>query len=210
MVKDTKPTGIKYGKSVTATFVAAVITVATGAVALAHPQGGHAQPQQQAPQPTAEQQQQIAALQQQFAQISERLQAIQSKALETEEVQEKRGEFDQALNTAIIAVNPSAEPLVEQRTEVLAALLDHEDIRKPAEQRSPEFNQQVEVFRQLDQQLQPMQQQAASQPEVVEAQQEYETVLIEKMEEIDSDTPNLLASHNQIMQQFQQIMGGAN
>lgn len=184
--------------------VAALLTLTTGSIALAQQQGG----QPGAQQPTAEQQQQIAQLQQQYEQISQRLQSIQNEAMQADEVQAKREEFDAALNKAIVEANPAAEPLVEQRAEVLTALLDHEDVEKPMDQRSAEFNQQVEVFQNLEQQLAPLRQQASAQPEVMEHQQEYETVLTEKMEEIDSETPNLLAAHNQIMQQFQQIMGG--
>ena len=159
-----------------------------------------------AQQPSPEQIQKINQLQAELHQVNARIQAAQQKAHEEPAVREARVAYETTLNKVMVKQDPEIATVLEQREQLLSRIMDHPDIQKAPDQRSPEFMQEVQRYQSLEQRLQPVARQASADPAVTESREEYQEKLISQMEKVDPETPQLLAARDNIVRQYEQVM----
>jgi hypothetical protein len=161
---------------------------------------------EQGKQPSPEQIQKINQLQAELHQVNARIQAAQQKAHQKPDVREARVAYETTLNQAMIEQDPEIETVLEQREQLLSRIMEHPDLQKSPDQRSPAFMEEVQRYQSLEQRLQPVAREAAAVPAVAESRDKYQEKLISEMEKVDPETPRLLAARDNIVRQYEQVM----
>jgi chromosome segregation ATPase len=161
--------------------------------------------------PTAQQPAQPAAaaeaekVKAQLLEVDTRIRAAQQKASQAETVKEKRDNYEKTLRTAMVKDEPKVKTLLEKQDSLVTELQQSPDLRKPAEQRSPEFQQRFEEFQKLSAELSPIAQKMSEKPEVAETYKEFQTVLTSEMQKVEPEVPQLLQQRGQLISQYQQL-----
>jgi hypothetical protein len=136
-----------------------------------------------------------------YLEINQRLQTVQQQALQDENVAEQAEEYSKFVDSKLKGLDSRAAELVDQRE----ATIDNIE----AAQDDGDFESIQELqqdYEMITQELQPYMQQAMQDEEVQVRQQELESVLIAKMEEIDPDTVPLLNRMMEISEQIERMM----
>lgn len=173
------------------------------------PQSTQAPQQEQQEQAASDPQQEqpdMNDLRQKFIEVSQRINAIQQQAIQDDSVKEKHDMFNTAMNEAVLKLDNGAKEWIDEQETLRNKILGSEELTNPDAQRSPEFMDDVQKYQALEQRLAPMRQQVAQEAAVVEKQKAFEQALISKMEEIDPETPQLLSSRDEIIDQYRQTM----
>jgi hypothetical protein len=159
-------------------------------------------PQQPAkPAPAAE----VEKVKAQLTEVDTRIRAAQQKASQVETVKEKRETFEKTLRTAMVKEEPKVKSLLEKQDTLISELQKSEDLRKPADQRSPEFQQRFEEFQKLSAELSPIAQRMSEKPEVAETYKEFQTVLTSEMQKVEPAVPQLLQQRGELISQYRQL-----
>lgn len=161
-----------------------------------------------APPPRAEAEAQPNPMQQanmRLQQIDARLSAAQERALETETVSEHRERLDKLVHDKIVESDDSLAPVLEEHKDLQEELMANPELQDPTTPPSEEVQAQIQEYQQLDQRIAPARQAAMQSPDVVEAQDEFRTVLISEMERIEPETQDLIEEGQRLMQQMQQM-----
>ena len=159
-------------------------------------------PQQTAEPAAAEQAEKVKA---QLLEVDTRIRAAQQKASQVETVKEKRENYETTLRTAMIKDEPKVESLLEKQDNLISELQQSDDLRKPAEQRSPEFQQRYQEFQKLSAELSPIAQRISEKPEVAETYKEFQTVLTSEMQKVEPAVPQLLQQRGELISQYRQL-----
>jgi chromosome segregation ATPase len=159
-------------------------------------------PQQSAEPAAAVQVDQVKA---KLLEVDARIRAAQQKASQVETVKEKRDNYEKTLRTAMVNDEPKVKPLLEKQDELISALQKSEDLRKPADQRSPEFQQRFQEYQKLSAELSPIAQKTSEKPEVAQTYKEFETVLTSEMQKVEPAVPQLLQQRGELISQYRQI-----
>lgn len=154
-------------------------------------------------QPAAAEAEKIKA---QFLEVDTRIRAAEQKALQVETVQEKRDNFDKILRTAMVKEEPKVKSLLEKQDNLVSELKQSNELSKPAEQRSPEFQQRIQEYQKLSEVLSPIAQKTSEKPEVAETYKEFRTALTSEMEKVEPAVPQLLAQRGELINKYQQLV----
>jgi len=141
----------------------------------------------------------------QLLEVDTRIRAAQQKASQVETVKEKRENYETTLRAAMIKDEPKVESLLEKQDNLISELQKSDDLRKPAEQRSPEFQQRYQEFQKLSAELSPIAQRISERPEVAETYKEFETVLTSEMQKVEPAVPQLLQQRGELISQYRQL-----
>jgi chromosome segregation ATPase len=141
----------------------------------------------------------------QLLEVDTRIRAAQQKASQAETVKEKRDNYEKTLRTAMVKDEPKVKTLLEKQDSLVTELQQSPDLRKPAEQRSAEFQQLFEEFQKLSAELSPIAQKMSEKPEVAETYKEFQTVLTSEMQKVEPEVPQLLQQRGQLISQYQQL-----
>ena len=142
----------------------------------------------------------------QFVEVDTRIRAAQQKAMQAETVKEKRDNFDKTLRTAMVKEEPKVKSLLEKQDNLVSELTKSEELNKPAEQRSPEFQQRFQEYQKLSEVLSPIAQRTSEKPEVAETYKAFQTVLSSEMEKIEPAVPQLLEQRGELLNKYQQLV----
>jgi hypothetical protein len=157
----------------------------------------------QAAQPAATQE--VEKIKSQLVEVDTRIRAVEQKAMEAETVQEKRDNFDKTLRTAMVKEDPKVKSLLEKQDNLVSELKQSAELSKPAEQRSPEFQQRIQEYQKLSEVLSPIAQRTSEKPEVEETYKAFKTALTSEMEKVEPAVPQLLAQRGKLMSQYRQL-----
>jgi hypothetical protein len=158
---------------------------------------------QQPAQPAAAEE--VEKIKTQLDEVDTRIRAAQQKALEVETVKEKRDNYEKTLRTVMVKDEPKVKSLLEKQDNLISELQQSEDLRKPAEQRSPEFQQRFQEFKKLSDELSPIAQRTSQKPEVAETYKEFQTVLASEMQKVEPAVPQLIQQRGQLISQYRQL-----
>ena len=159
-------------------------------------------PQQPAEPAAAEQVEKVKA---QLLEVDTRIRAAQQKASQVETVKEKRENYEKTLRTAMVKDEPKVKSLLEKQDTLISELQQSEDLRKPADQRSPEFKQRYEEFQKLSAELSPIAQRMSEKPDVAETYKEFQTVLTSEMQKVEPAVPQLIQQRGELISQYRQL-----
>ena len=159
-------------------------------------------PQQPAEPAAAEQVEKVKA---QLLEVDTRIRAAQQKASQVETVKEKRENYEKTLRTAMVKDEPKVKSLLEKQDNLISELQQSEDLRKPADQRSPEFQQRFEEFQKLSAELSPIAQRMSEKPDVAETYKEFQTVLTSEMQKVEPAVPQLIQQRGELISQYRQL-----
>jgi len=159
-------------------------------------------PQQPAEPATAAQVEKVKA---QLVEVDTKIRAAQQKASQVETVKEKRDNYEKTLRTAMVKDEPKVKSLLEKQDNLVSELQHSEDLRKPADQRSPEFQQRFQEFQKLSAELSPIAQRISEKPEVAETYKEFQTVLTSEMQKVEPAVPQLLQQRGELISQYRQL-----
>ncbi len=140
-------------------------------------------------------------LYQEYMELNQRLQQIQQQALQDENVAEHAEEYSAFVDEKLREIDPRAGDLVEQREETIDLI--------QAAQAEGDFESIQELqqgYEQISQQLQPYMQQAMADEEVQERRNEFEEILVGKMEEIDPETVPLFNRMAELSEKLDRMM----
>lgn len=120
------------------------------------------------------------------------------------QVQKEQIAYEETLTELIVKEEPPLQTTIEQQNALVAELQGSPELRKPADQRSREFQTKLEEYQTLQQTLAPKRAQAAQAAPAQEQRQKVEKVLVEEMAKVDPATPKLLEQRGVLMAQLQQ------
>jgi len=148
---------------------------------------------------------QVEKVKAQLLEVDTRIRAAQQKASQVETVKEKRDNYEKTLRTAMVKEEPKVKSLLEKQDNLISELQKSDDLRKPAEQRSPEFQQRYQEFQKLSAELSPIAQRMSEKPEVAETYKEFQTVLTSEMQKVEPSVPQLLQQRGELISQYRQL-----
>ena len=205
MIKSVQILTLRPRKLLRTTLHVSVLSVAalglSGAIATA--QTAAPSPPQSAQPAAAAQAEKIKT---QFVEVDTRIRAAQQKAMQAETVKEKRDNFDRTLRTAMVKDEPKVKSLLEKQDNLVSELTKSEELNKPAEQRSPEFQQRFQEYQKLSEVLSPIAQRTSEKPEVAETYKAFQTVLSSEMEKVEPAVPQLLEQRGELLNKYQQLV----
>ena len=141
----------------------------------------------------------------QLVEVDTRIRAAEQKAMQAETVREKRDNFDKTLRSAMVKEEPKVKSLLEKQDTLVSELTKSNELSKPAEQRSPEFQQRIQEYQKLSEELSPIAQRTSEKPEVDEIYKAYRIALTSEMEKVEPAVPQLLAQRGKLMSQYRQL-----
>lgn len=159
---------------------------------------------QQPAQPAAAEQ--VEKIKTQLIEVDTRLRTAQQKALQAETVKEKRDNYDKTLRTAMVKEEPKAKSLLEKQDNLVNELEKSDELKKPAEQRSPEFQQRFQEYEKLKEELSPIAQRTSEKPEVAETYKAFQTELVSELVKVEPAAPQLLEQRRELLNQYQQLV----
>jgi len=192
--------------SVAALGLAGVVATAQTAAPPSQRPAQTAAPSPQQPAQPAAAAQEVEKIKNQLVEVDTRIRAAQQKALQVETVQEKRGNYDKTLRTAMVKEEPKVQSLLEKQDNLVSELKQSNELGKPAEQRSPEFQQRFQEYQKLSEVLSPIAQRTSEKPEVAETYKAFQTVLTSEMEKVEPAVPQLLEQRGELMNKYQQLV----
>ena len=142
----------------------------------------------------------------QLTEVDTRIRAVQQKALQAETVKEKRDNFDKTLRTAMVKDEPKVKSLLEKQDNLVSELKKSEELNKPAEQRSPEFQQRFQEYQKLSETLSPIAQRTTEKPEVAETYKTFQTALTSEMAKVEPAVPQLLEQRGELVNKYKQLV----
>ena len=105
----------------------------------------------------------------------------------------------------MVKEEPKVKSLLEKQDNLISELQQSEDLRKPADQRSPEFQQRYQEFQKLSAELSPIAQRMTEKPEVAETYKEFQTVLTSEMQKVEPAVPQLIQQRGELISQYRQL-----
>lgn len=141
----------------------------------------------------------------QLVEVDTRIRGAQEKALQVEAVKEKRDNYQKTLRTAMVQEEPKVKSMLEKQDHLVSELQQSDELRKPAEQRSPEFQQRFQEFQKLSAELSPIAQKTSEKPEVEQTYKEFQTVLTNEMQKVEPTVPQLLQQRGELIAQYRQL-----
>jgi hypothetical protein len=165
-----------------------------------------AAPSPQQPAKPAAAAQEAEKIKNQLVEVDTRIRAAEQKAMQAETVQAKRDNFDKTLRTAMVKDEPKVQALLEKQDNLVAELTKSNELSKPADQRSPEFQQRVQEYQKLSEVLSPIAQKTSEKPEVDETYKAFKTVLTSEMEKVEPAVTQLLAQRGELITRYRQLM----
>jgi hypothetical protein len=163
-------------------------------------------PSPQQPAQSAAGAQEVEKIKNQLLEVDTRIRAAQQKAMQVETVKEKRDTHDKILRTAMVKDEPKVKSLLEKQDNLVNELTKSGELSKPAEQRSPEFQQRFQEYKKLSEELSPIAQRTSEKPEVAETYKAFETVLKSEMEKVEPAVPQLIAQRGELISKYQQLV----
>jgi hypothetical protein len=148
---------------------------------------------------------QVEKVKAQLVEVDTRIRAAEQKALQVETVKEKQDNYEKTLRTAMVKDEPKVKSMLEKQDNLISELQQSEDLRKPAEQRSPEFQQRYQEFQKLSAELSPIAQRTSEKPEVAETYKEFQTVLTSEMQKVEPTVPQLIQQRGELITQYRQL-----
>ena len=156
------------------------------------------QPQQQEASPAENRLQELQA---EFQQIAGQLNEVQQEALERDDVQEAIETYETLMQSKIADVDEDAPEMMD-RQEALV-----EKLQAPgAQENQEEFQQNYQEYMQINETLEPIQQQISQDPEVQEANENIESTIVAAMTEIDDNAESMIERLEEIEEEGQQLM----
>lgn len=140
-------------------------------------------------------------LYQEYMEINQRLQQIQQQALQNENVADHAEEYSSFVDEKLRNIDARAGELVDKREEKIDLI--------QAAQADGDFEIIQELqqeYEQISQELQPYMQQAMADEEVQERRNDFEEVLVAKMEEIDPETVPLFNRMAELSEMLDRMM----
>ncbi len=137
-------------------------------------------------------------LYQEYMELNQSLQQIQQQALSDKDIRAMNEKFSNKVETAMLKENPELEPEIIKRNELI------EQFEKESENASPEKLEEIKSeYDNVAQKLQPVQEEIMQKEEFQAEVQKIEGAVIDKMEEINPETPKMLERMNELVAQLQ-------
>jgi Arc/MetJ family transcription regulator len=149
---------------------------------------------------------QVEKIKSQLIEVDTKIRAAQQKALQAETVKEKRETYDKSLRAAMVKEEPKVKSLLEKQDGLISELKKSDELNKPADQRSPEFQKRFQEYQKLSDELSPIAQKSSEKPEVAETYKELQTVLATEMKKAEPAVPQLVQQRGELISQYQQLV----
>lgn len=135
-----------------------------------------------------------------YSQITATLQQTQEEALQDDEVVEIQNELEQKIKVAMIEENPKVEQKFEKRDNLI------DDFRVAQQEGDQEKLASIqEQYHLLTQEIKTVEDKVNEKPEIKKESQKFEEKVIEKMEEINPDVPDLMTKLTQLKEEIQNL-----
>ncbi|RJP58457.1 MAG: hypothetical protein QY331_01225 [Melioribacteraceae bacterium] len=130
---------------------------------------------------------------QEYNQLNQQIQQLQQQAMNDENIAQKGEALDKEITDAMVKNNPEIKKSLDKRDNIISQY-------QAAEQSGDQQKMQSlgQEFQSVSQIIQTEQQKVIQQPEIGSHLQEFETLVMQKMEAINPETPQLLSKLEQL------------
>lgn len=133
-----------------------------------------------------------------YNQLNQQLQQIQQQALADKEIASLSEQFSTKLEAAMIKENPEIESAISRRNELV------EKFDKSVNSATDEELESIRnEYTEVNQKIQPVQEQMMQKEEFQAEVQNIEQAMVNKMEEINPETPQLMKRLNELVAELQ-------
>jgi len=147
-----------------------------------------------------ETQQKLTELYMKYNQLNQQLKQTQQQAMQDTKIAEKGEALDSRIKELMVKNNPSIKKTLDKREEIIAS---YKEAQQSGDQ---EAQQQLDQdFKNISQAIQVEQKKVMQQPEIQKDMNEFQTMLMEKMKEINPKTPELIDQTRQVQAQLMSL-----
>ncbi len=148
---------------------------------------------------------QMMEIRSQLEMISRQLSAIQEQAMRMQSVAEAIDEYESRLESKMKDVAPEMKAEIDERSQLAEELRSLDASTLQGNQEDPALQSKIARYQELAQQLQPVEQRASADPEVISARQVAAGEVQEKMQEVDPRAGELLEQRDMLSHQYQTL-----
>lgn len=148
---------------------------------------------------------QMKQIQDRLDRVNQKIVVAQQAAMGEVEVQREQVVYSQLLDEKVVEADPSMQETIKKERALVVELQGSPELQMPTENRSSEFQQKLERYRELQQVLSVKRADVSEEGEVVNQRRKVEEVLIAKMTEIEPETPELLQQRASLSQNLQEL-----
>lgn len=130
----------------------------------------------------------VQQLYQEYAQLNQQLQQLQQQAMQDEKIASKGEALDKKIREAMIANNPDIKATLDKRDEIMEK---YQTAQQAGDQNT--LMQLQQSFQGISQTIKSEQQKVLQQPELQSDMQEFQTMVRNKMEEINPNTSQIIS-----------------
>lgn len=127
-------------------------------------------------------------LYQEYGQLNQQLQQLQQQAMADEKIAEKGEALDKKMTAAMVVNNPQIQETLDQRDKIIS---QYETAQQSGDQQT--LMQLGQQFQSISQKIQVEQQKVMQNPELQTEMLEFESMVMNKMEEINPNAPQLIS-----------------
>ena len=130
---------------------------------------------------------------QEYNQLNQQIQQLQQQAMNDEKISQKGEALEKEINKAMLKNNPEIKKSLDKRDNIISQYQSAE--QSGDQQKMQSLGQE---FQSVSQIIQTEQQKVIQEPEIGSQLQEFETLVMQKMESINPETPQLMAKLEQL------------
>lgn len=171
--------------------ISSIMTILMLCVSISFAQGQLQQTPQQQPQNEAQQ------LYMEYNQLNQQLQQLQQQAMADEQIAQQGEALDEKITDAMVEKNPKIQETLDKRDELIN---NYQAAQQSGDQEK--IQQLNQEFQAVSQKIQTEQQQVMSNPELKSDVEAFQETVMNKMEEINPEVPQLMNRMQEIRAQL--------
>ncbi len=144
-------------------------------------------------------------VQMELQQVMQQLEGIRQQAFQLQEVVAKYEAYAEQVREQMVVIAPEIADDLARVEDIMDELSAVEDPQALPPEELEELQMKYMEFQQMAQRLQPIEQQAAGDPEVRQAQEELEDTVQKAMISISPDTPTMESERDRLIQRYHEL-----
>lgn len=142
----------------------------------------------------------------QFQDVHNQIHEIQVKATQTKAVQKVQKEFTDAMNKAMLKIDPEIEEDLKRSNELLEKIRSHPQINDPrAREQDLELKKMLLDYQYLERNMTPVRREAAEEPECKEKFEKFQSTILAEMKKIDPNTQDLMDRKEKLASEYRDL-----
>lgn len=149
-------------------------------------------------------QEKVKTLESKFVEVVEKIQAVEDKALQDEEVASAKDTFEETLAEQILKEKPELEEALKKRDKYQEYLEGARNGKSLPE--DVDMDEVYSEYNDIQRKVMPVEREIMAEDEMKSLHQEYQEKLVAKMKEIEPEIMDLVNQQNELREKYQQLM----